>query len=136
MVVNVGSSSRSADERGAVVRKLVTLLVAVVVLGIAAPASAVDDEFRGRYRARWRPVEGLCSPVRHMVSIRYVGELRRLYDPAGRLPTWPLRYEGGRHPWMWNGGLEGALWLNYRPHSDTAVGFAGDEDCTWHITLT
>ncbi|MGZ8628383.1 MAG: hypothetical protein ACXWYN_06630 [Actinomycetota bacterium] len=87
MVVNVGSSSRSADERGAVVRKLVTLLVAVVVLGIAAPASAVDDEFRGRYRARWRPVEGLCSPVRHMVSIRYTGELRRLtIRPVGSRP--------------------------------------------------
>ena len=117
-------------------RPILALLLVSIVLLAAEPAAAVDDRFWGQYRATWSANENGCGGDQsHRVQIRYINGRVRRYDPAGGNAGWRLTYEPGKRlPWQFNGTNEGMA-LRYIRSTDSAVGVAFGQDCSWDVRL-
>ena len=108
---------------------------AVVALAAMAPAAVAEDEaFRGRYYATWTNFDGGCGDSEGVVRVRYLGETRRRYDPAGPDHGFVLHYSRNHH-WEYGGSMEVGFLLRYRPGTDSARATAWEAECAWTVHL-
>lgn len=83
---NALTFTRLFSRRGGIPRKsLLVISVFTATAALVPPAPAIDEDFRGTYRARWRDVSGraVCDSFRQTARVRYIDRRHRRYNPAG-----------------------------------------------------
>jgi hypothetical protein len=120
-------------------RRFLAVLAAVVFLIAMAPnAFAADPDFRGRYRATWREIDGYeCGNpgFQYNVRIRRISATRLWYRPEADYWGARLRYRSGEQfPWQ-HRSWESAMIFRYRPSTNTAIGEIWGEGCGWRGRL-